>query len=160
MTTQKIQPNSNWYKCSDTTRTEIRAFKSYLDESNHSVKLGGYNIEMMSTVMDDWVDFYIDIIDETNRVINQIVIKTTLDQIIKIKPTKLAFYIKEKEKKNYNHAVNMGRFHFYDDKQDKLFDESEVKKVKKLINNFDNNSFEENLKQIDLEDLIKEKKGK
>ena len=100
MTTQKIQPNANWYKCSDTTRTEIRAFKSYLDESNNSVKLGGYNIEMRSTVMDDWVDFYIDIIDETNRVTNQINIKTTLDQIIKIKPTKLAFYIKEKEKKN------------------------------------------------------------
>ncbi len=99
--------------------------------------------------MDDWVDFYIDIIDETNRVINQIVIKTTLDQIIKIKPTTLAFYIKKKDKKNYNHAVNMGRFHFYDDKYNKLWDEGEIKKFKKDIDD----------KQIDLEDLIKEKVG-
>ena len=43
----------------------------------------------------------------------------------------------------------MGRFHFYDDKYNKLWDEGEIKKFKKDIDD----------KQIDLEDLIKEKKG-
>ena len=139
MTTEKIQPKENWYKCSDTSRTEIRAFKSYLDENNKPVKIGGYDIEMGFCVHDSWCDLYIDVSDENNKVVHQVVIKTTLDQIIKLKPTRLAFYIKEEDKKKYNHSVKMGRFRIFDNKK--------------------NNSLEENLRQVDLEELIKEKEG-
>ena len=115
---------------------------------------------MSWTIFDHWAELNIFVFDKDTKNTNEVKIKTTLDQVVNIKPTKLAFYIKDKDKKNYKHSVNMGRFHFYDDKDNKLFDESEVKKVKKLINHFDNNSFDENLKQVDLEELIKEKKGK
>ena len=149
MTTEKIKPNTNWYKCGDTNSTSIQAYKRYLDENNNPVKNGNFDITMRWTVFDAWAELKIDVFDQDSNNINQVTIKTTLDQIVNIKPTTLAFYIKDKDKKNYNHAVNMGRFHFYDDKYNKLWDEGEIKKFKKDIDD----------KQIDLEDLIKEKKG-
>jgi len=56
----------------------------------------------------------------------------------------------------------MGRFEFFSFKknttllEEKLFDESEVKKAKKLINE---GKLKVEQNQIDLEDLIKEKEG-
>ena len=166
MTTEKIKPNDNWFKCSDTNKTEIQAYNRYLDENHKPVKLGGFNIEMGFTIFETWADLHINVYDREDNLKDQIVIKTALDQVIKVNPTKLSFLISDKDKKKFKHSVEMGRFHFYNCKpkttilKDKLFDESEVKKVKKLINHVDNNSFDENLKQVDLEDLIKEKEGK
>ena len=149
MTTEKIKPNNNWFKCGDTNSTSIQAYKRYLDENNKPVKNGNFDINMRWTIFESWAELLIDVFDQDNNSSNQINIKCTLDQVINIKPTKLAFYIKEKDKKKYDYAVNMGRFHFYNDKKDKLWDEGEIKKFKKDIDD----------KQIDLEDLIKEKKG-
>tara|TARA_R100001015_G_C4611746_1_gene167176 strand:+ start:297 stop:779 length:483 start_codon:yes stop_codon:yes gene_type:complete len=160
MTTEKIKPNNNWYKCGETNTTSIQAYNRYLDQNNNPIKDGNFTIDMGWTVFDHWGELKIDIFDQDTNNSHQVTIKTTLDQVVNIKPTKLAFYIKDKDKKNYKHSVNMGRFHFYDDKKNKLFDESEVKKVKKLINHYDSNSFDENLKQVDIEELIKEKEGK
>ena len=160
MTTEKIKPNNNWYKCGDTNSITIQDYNRYLDQNNKPIKNGNFDISMSWTIFDHWAELNIFVFDKDTKNTNEVIIKTTLDQIVNIEPTRLAFYIKDKDKKNYKHSVNMGRFHFYDDKDNKLFDESEVKKVKKLINHFDNNSFDENLKQVDLEDLIKEKEGK
>jgi len=159
MTTEKIKPNDNWYKCGDINQTTIQAYNRYLDQNNNPIKDGNFDISMGWTIFDSWAELKIYVFDEDTKNTNEISIKTTLDQIVKVNPTKLAFYIKKEDQKNYDHSVNMGRFNFFDDKKNKLFDEKEVKKVKKLINHFDNNSFDENLKQADLEDLIKEKKG-
>ena len=153
MTTTKIKPkNDNWYKCGDTNQTTIQAYNRYLDQNNKPVKDGNFNISMCWVVFDHWAELNIFVYDQDTKNTNEVKIKTTLDQIVNIKPTRLAFYIKDK--KNYKHSIEMGRFNFFDDKENKLFDESEVKKVKK------NNSFDENLKQADLEELIKEKEGK
>ena len=149
MTTTKIKPkNDNWYKCGDTSQTTIQAFNRYLDQNNKPVKDGNFRIDMCWTVFDAWAELKIFVFDKDTKNTNEVIIKTTLDQIVNIKPTRLAFYIKDK--KNYKYSVEMGRFNFFDEKENKLFDESEIKKVKKVIDN----------KQIDLEELIKEKEGK
>ena len=156
MTNEKIKPNENWYKCSDTNKTEIQAFNRYLDENHKPVKLGGFNIEMGFTIFETWADIHINIYDRDGSLKDQIIIKTALDQVIKIKPSRLSIIMNDKVKKNYKHSLEMGRFHFYDFKpkttilKDKLWDESEINKFKKNIDD----------KQIDLEELINEKKSK
>ena len=161
MTTEnKYEVNENWYKCGDTNKTEIQAYNRYLDESNNPVKLGGFNIEMGFTIFDTWADLHINVYDRDNKLKDQVVIKTTLDQVIKVKPSNLALFIKDKDKKKYKHSVEMGRFEFFSFKknttllEEKLFDESEVKKVKNQID-----TGKAVYKQVDLEDLIKEKEG-
>tara|TARA_R100001443_G_scaffold101176_1_gene108980 strand:+ start:657 stop:1139 length:483 start_codon:yes stop_codon:yes gene_type:complete len=160
MTTEKTKPNDNWYKCGDTNSIVIQAYNRYLDQNNNPIKDGNFTIDMSWTVFDSWGELKIFVFDKDTKNTNEVLIRTTLDQVVNIKPTTLAFYIKKEDQKNYKHSVEMGRFNFLDDKKNKLFDEREVKKVRKLINHFDNNSFDENLKQVDLEELIKEKKGK
>ena len=158
MTTNKV--NENWWKCSDTNRTTIQAYNRYLDENNNPVKLGGFSLEMGFTIFETWADLCINVYDRDNRLKDQIVIKTALDQVIKVKPSKLALFIKDKDKKKYKHSVELGRFEFFSFRknttimEEKLFDESEVKKVKKQID-----EGKTVYKQVDLEDLIKEKKG-
>ena len=166
-TNNKYEVNENWYKGSDTNKTEIQAYNRYLDENHNPVKLGGFNIEMGFTIFETWADLHINVYDRDNRLKDQIVIKTTLDQVIKVQPSKLAFFIKDKDKKKYKHSVELGRFEFFSFRknttimEEKLFDENEVKKAKKLINEgklkVQKAIKEQN--QIDLEDLIKEKKG-
>ena len=165
MTTNKV--NENWWKCSDTNKTEIQAYQRYLDENNNLVKVGGFHIEMGFTIFETWADFHINVYDAEDRLKDQVVIKTTLDQIVKVKPTKQSILISKKEADKYKHSIEMGRFHFYDFKpettimKNKLFDESEVKKAKEHINQGKlkvvKTIKEQN--QIDLEDLIKEKQG-
>ena len=156
MTTEKIKPNDNWFKCSDTNRTEIQAYNRFLDENHKPVKRGGFNIEMGFTIFETWADLSINIYDREGSLKDQLVIKTALDQVIKIKPSNLSILMSDKDKKNYKHSLEMGRFHFYDFKSkttllnNKLWDESEINKFKKDIDD----------KQIDLEELIKEKEGK
>ena len=158
MTTNKV--NENWWKCSDTNRTTIQAYNRYLDENNNPVKLGGFSLEMGFTIFETWADLCINVYDRDNRLKDQIVIKTALDQVIKVKPSKLALFIKDKEKKKLKHSIELGRFEFFSFRknttimEEKLFDESEVKKVKKQID-----EGKTVYKQVDLEDLIKEKKG-
>ena len=166
-TNNKYEVNENWYKGSDTNKTEIQAYNRYLDENNNPVKLSGFNIEMGFTIFETWADFHINVIDANDKLKDQIVIKTTLDQVIKVQPSKLALFIKDKDKKKYKHSVELGRFEFFSFRknttimEEKLFDENEVKKAKKLINEgklkVQKAIKEQN--QIDLEDLIKEKKG-
>ena len=158
MTTNKV--NENWWKCSDTNKTEIQAYNRYLDENHNPVKLGGFNIEMGFTIFETWADFHINVIDANDKLKDQIVIKTTLDQVIKVQPSKLAFFIKDKDKKKYKHSVELGRFEFFSFRknttllEEKLFDESEVKKVKNQID-----TGKAVYKQVDLEEIIKEKEG-
>ena len=166
-TNNKYEVNDNWWKCSDTNKTEIQAYNRYLDENHNPVKLGGFNIEMGFTIFETWADLCINVYDRDNRLKDQIVIKTTLDQVIKVQPSKLALFIKDKDKKKYKHSVELGRFEFFSFRknttimEEKLFDENEVKKAKKLINEgklkVQKAIKEQN--QIDLEDLIKEKEG-
>ena len=161
MTTEnKYEVNENWYKGSDTNKTEIQAFNRYLDENNKPVKLGGFNIVMGFTIFETWADLHIDVYDRDNRLKDQIVIKTALDQVIKVKPSKLSLLMSDKDAKSYKHSVEMGRFHFYDFKpkttilNNKLWDEKEISNVKNQID-----TGKAVYKQVDLEDLIKEKKG-
>ena len=162
MTTEnnKYEVNENWYKCSDNNKVEIQAYNRYLDEKHNPVKLGGFNIEMGFTIFETWADFHINVYDRDDKLKDQIVIKTTLDQVIKVKPSKLALFIKDKDKKKYKHSVELGRFQFFSFGkgstllEEKLFDESEVKKVKKQID-----EGKAVYKQVDLEELIKEKEG-
>ena len=166
-TNNKYEVNDNWWKCSDTNKVEIQAFNRYLDENNNPVKVGGFSLEMGFTIFETWADLCINVYDRDNRLKDQIVIKTTLDQVIKVQPSKLAFFIKDKDKKKYKHSVELGRFEFFSFRknttimEEKLFDENEVKKAKKLINEgklkVQKAIKEQN--QIDLEDLIKEKEG-
>ena len=165
MTTNKVI--ENWWKCSDTNKVEIQAFNRYLDENNNPVKVGGFSLEMGFTIFETWADFHINVIDANDKLKDQIVIKTTLDQIIKVKPTKPSIIMNDKDKKKLKHSIELGRFEFFSFKknttimEEKLFDESEVKKAKKLINEgklkVQKAIKEQN--QIDLEDLIKEKEG-
>ena len=159
-TNNKYEVNENWYKGSDTNKTEIQAFNRYLDENHKPVKLGGFNIEMGFTIFETWADFHINVYDRDNRLKDQIVIKTTLDQVIKVKPSKLSLLMSDRDAIKYKHAVELGRFEFFSFKknttllEEKLFDESEVKKAKKQIN-----EGKAVYKQVDLEELIKEKEG-
>tara|TARA_R100000008_G_scaffold4021_1_gene2645 strand:+ start:962 stop:1462 length:501 start_codon:yes stop_codon:yes gene_type:complete len=165
MTTNKV--NENWWKCSDTNKTEIQAYQRYLDENNDPIKVGGFHIEMGFTIFETWADLHINVYDAEDKLKDQVVIKTTLDQIVKVKPTKRSILISKKEADKYKHSVEMGRFHFYDFlpdttiMKDKLFDESEVKKAKEHINNGKLKVVKaiKEQNQIDLEDLIKEKQG-
>ena len=159
-TNNKYEVNENWYKGSDTNKTEIQAYNRYLDENNKPVKLGGFNIEMGFTIFETWADFHINVYDRDNRLKDQIVIKTTLDQVIKVKPSQLSIIMSDEDKKKYKYAVELGRFEFFNFRknttllEEKLFDESEVKKVKKQID-----EGKAVYKQVDLEELIKEKEG-
>ena len=158
MTTNKV--NENWWKCSDTNRTTIQAYNRYLDENNNPVKLGGFSLEMGFTIFETWADLHINVYDRDNKLKDEIVIKTTLDQIIKVKPSQPSIILSDKEKKKLKHSIELGRFEFFSFRknttimEEKLFDESEVKKVKKQID-----EGKTVYKQVDLEDLIKEKKG-
>ena len=159
-TNNKYEVNKNWWKCGDTNKTEIQAYNRYLDENHNPVKLGGFNIEMGFTIFETWADLCINVYDRDNRLKDQIVIKTALDQVIKVKPSKLSLLMSDKDAKNYKHSVEMGRFHFYDFKpkttilNNKLWDEKEISNVKNQID-----TGKAVYKQVDLEDLIKEKKG-
>lgn len=165
MTTNKV--NENWWKCSDTNKVEIQAYNRYLDENHNPVKLGGFSLEMGFTIFETWADLCINVYDRDDRLKDQIVIKTTLDQVIKVKPSRLSLFIKDKDKKKYKHSVELGRFEFFSLRknttllEEKLFDESEVKKAKTLINEgklkVEKVIKEQN--QIDLEEIIKQKKG-
>ncbi len=161
MTTEnnKYEVNENWYKCSDNNKVEIQAYNRYLDEKHNPVKLGGFNIEMGFTIFETWADFHINVYDRDDKLKDQIVIKTTLDQVIKVKPTNLAFFISDKDKKKYKHSVEMGRFHFYDFKpnttilKNKLWDEKEISNVKKQRRrgDFDNNRIEDEMERFRVE---------
>jgi hypothetical protein len=165
MTTNKV--NENWWKCSDTNKTEIQAFTRYLDENNNPVKVGGFSLEMGFTIFETWADFHINVIDANDKLKDQIIIKTTLDQVIKVKPSKLSIILSDKEKKKLKHSVELGRFEFFSFRknttimEEKLFDESEVKKAKEHINQGKLKVVKaiKEQNQIDLEDLIKEKEG-
>ena len=112
------------------------------------------------TIFETWADLHIDVYDRDNRLKDQIVIKTALDQVIKVKPSKLSLLMSDKDARSYKHSVEMGRFHFYDFKpktsilKDKLWDEKEISNVKNQID-----TGKAVYKQVDLEDLIKEKEG-
>ena len=159
-TNNKYKVNENWYKGSDTNKTEIQAFNRYVDENNDPVKVGGFRIEMGFTIFETWADLHINIYDAEDKLKDQVVIKTTLDQVIKVKPSKLSLLMNDKDKKKYKHSVEMGRFEFFNFRknttllEEKLFDESEVKRVKKQID-----EGKAVYKQVDLEELIKEKEG-
>ena len=112
MTTEKIKPNDNWFKCGDNNKTEIQAFSRYLDENNKPHKIGGFDIDMSWTIFDTWAELKIFVFNASDKITNEINIKTTLDQIVNIKPTTLAFYIKEEDRKNYKHSVELERFKF------------------------------------------------
>tara|TARA_Y100000593_G_scaffold36906_1_gene71656 strand:+ start:127 stop:627 length:501 start_codon:yes stop_codon:yes gene_type:complete len=165
MTTNKV--NENWWKCSDTNKVEIQAFTRYLDENHNPVKVGGFTIEMGFTIYETWADFHINVIDANDKLKDQIVIKTTLDQIIKVKPSKPSIIMSDKDKKKLKHSIELGRFEFFSFRknttimEEKLFDESEVKKAKEHINQGKLKVVKaiKEQNQIDLEELINEKKG-
>ena len=116
--------------------------------------VGGQSIEMGFTIFENFTTLNIRLYDDNKEVIDTITVYTTPDQVIDCLPTRLASTIGKSSRKNYKHSKELGRFHFFSNnkygfKADKLWDNSEITKFKKGL---DNN-------QIDLEELIAERKA-
>ena len=109
---------------------------------------------MQFTVFETFTICKMRIFDENNNIILTVDLNTTPDQVITCLPTRLATTISKTRRKHFKHAEEMGRFHFFTttkwgSPEKKLWDNGEINKFKKDLDN----------KQIDLEELIAEKKA-
>ena len=128
--------------------------RKYNNDTDKYETIGGQCIEMQFTVFETFTICKMRIFDENNNIILTVDLNTTPDQVITCLPTRLATTISKTRRKHFKHAEEMGRFHFFTttkwgSPEKKLWDNGEINKFKKDLDN----------KQIDLEELIAEKKA-